>query len=79
MLRSPSPLARPKRSVRGRGVAAPTTIRDIAFRLDYATWHAHLAGRPLATVSAPVASGHDIVFVDYATWHAHLAGLDKAA
>lgn len=59
--------------------AAPPILPDRAAHLDDATWHAHLAGRPLPTVSSPAAARHDLVALDFPTWYAHLAGLDEAA
>ncbi len=75
-LKLPWPPAR--QSPRCRGTAALAARRPV-FQLDDATWHAHLAGRPLPPRAMPAATRHDIVALDYATWHAHLAGLEEAA
>jgi hypothetical protein len=76
--RSMLPRDRSGRAAHARGTTTPPAGGP-AFRLDYATWHAHLAGQPPPIVSSLPAPRHDIVALDYATWHAHLAGLDEAA
>jgi hypothetical protein len=46
--------------------------------LDYATWHARLAGRNGPVAPAPTRSGRRVP-LDLETWRAHLAGSEQRA
>lgn len=48
------------------------------FALDYASWHAHLAGRKPLDVPT-VAEPARVIQLDYAAWYARLAGADRKA
>ena len=48
------------------------------FVLDYASWHAHLAGRTSLSVPTPVEPA-PVAHLDYAAWHARLTGPDRRA
>src|SRR5215218_6815349 len=52
-------------------VGAAQPDRGPIFQLDYATWRAHLAGRPQQHVLAPAPQ---VVRLEDATWHPHLDG-----
>ena len=48
------------------------------FALEYASWHAHLAGRRLLDLPTPVAPAR-AVQLDYTALFARLAGVDRKA
>lgn len=48
------------------------------FALNYASWHAHLAGRKPLDAPTPVEPAR-VFHLDYAAWHARLTGAEQKA
>ena len=61
-----------------RFIHARSTTSRRRFALDYASWHAHLAGRTPLRMPTPVEPAR-VVRLDYAAWYARLAGDDRTA
>ena len=61
-----------------RIVRAGSKTKRTPFALDYASWHAHLAGQKSLNVQTSMASAR-VVQLDYAAWYARLTGADRKA